>query len=429
MTTQAATSRVLDKRSVTGTVWVAGGLGILGAAGYVFLTVTARIPGYAAALSSLYLLTSVVGPGVFNAFELETSRLTARHLAVGEGFGAVTRRLAVLAAGTVAIVLIVLLGLSPVLVPRVFNGNAALLAGLGAIAVGYAIVSFPRGMFAGKRQLNGFAMTLAVEGLIRLVPTVVLFAAGITLASAYGLVWGIAPLAAGLAGLIWVRPGKDGPTLPWAVLVKSVGLLMASTLLALALANLGPVIVTALLTADPARAGVFAFAFVLFRIPHFIFVSMQTVLLPMFSRAAAQGNVDGLRQAIKQAVVIVLAFGVVSGGAILVAAPFVLDLIFPNGPSLSFTVLVLLAVGNAAFMLVQQVLQQGLLSVAGHRMVAIAWLAGMTLFCGSFLLPIDPVTAAIVAQYAGVSATGILLIYALRRAFHQGVAAADGGQA
>jgi O-antigen/teichoic acid export membrane protein len=354
----------------------------------------------------------------------------SRHLALGEGFGAVTRRLAVLAAATVGLVLTVLLGLSPVLVPRVFHGNATLLVSLGAIAVGYSIVSFPRGMFAGKRQLNGFAMTLATEGLTRLVPAVVLFAAGVSLAGVYGLVWGIAPLAAGLAGLIWIRPGNDGPTLPWAVLLKAVGWLMASTLLALGLANLGPVIVTALLTSDPARAGVFAFAFVLFRIPHFIFVSMQTVLLPMFSRAAAQGNVDGLRRAIKQAVFIVLGFGVVSGGAILVAAPFVLDLIFPDGPSLSFTVLVLLAVGNTAFMLVQQVLQQGLLSVAGHRMVAIAWFAGMTLFCASFLLPIDPVKAAIVAQYAGVSATGILLIYALRRAFRGKITAAvDGGHA
>ncbi len=419
MTTQAAEPTVLSKKSMTGTIWVAGGLGILGAAGYVFLTVTAGVPGYAAALASLYLLTAIVGPGVFGALELETSRLVARRSATGEGAGAVTRQLGLLSASVLGVVLIVLLALSPVLVPRVFNGNVALLGSLCAIAVGYAVMAFPRGVFAGQQKLNGFALTLVAEGLLRLIPTLLFFALGVKVASAYGWVWGLAPLAAALVSLKWVWPDRSGPRTPWRELISAVGWLMASSFLALGMANLGPVITTALLTEDVQRAGVFAFVFVLFRIPHFIFVSLQTVLLPMFSRAAARGDVAGLRKAIKQAILIVVGFGLLSGAVILVAAPYIVDFVFKPGHNLSFGVMALLALGTAAFMLVQQVLQQGLLSVAGHRWVAVAWFCGMIAFGASFLLPIDPVDAAIVAQYTGVAVTGILLICGLRSSFRK----------
>jgi O-antigen/teichoic acid export membrane protein len=417
MTTEAAQTSVLNRRSVGGTVWVAAGLAVLGAAGYVFLTLTARVPEYAAALASLYLLVSVIGPGIFGAFELEVSRLVSRFGATGQGHGAVVRQLGLLAAGVLGVVALLLAALSPVLVGRIFNGDAMLLVSLGLAAATYAVITFPRGMLAGQRRLKAFAVTLAAEGFTRLIPTIVLAVAGVMAASAYGLAFVTGPLLAAIICLLWVGADRSGPRLGWSELTRAVGWLMASSLLALALANLGPVIVTALLTADPGRAAIFAFVFVLFRVPHFVFVSLQTVLLPMFSRAAATGDVAGLRKAIKQAVVVVLGFGLLSGAVLVVIAPIVVDIVIGPGRNLPVSVMILLALGNTAFMLVQQVLQQGLLSVAGHRWVAIAWAVGMALFAGAFLLPIDPVHAAIVAQYAGVAATGALLLYGLRSAF------------
>jgi hypothetical protein len=61
-----------------------------------------------------------------------------------------------------------------------------------------------------------------------------------------------------------------------------------------------------------------------------------------------------------------------------------------------------------------QVLQPALLAVASHRMVAAGWVAGGVVFVVAFLLPVDPVTAATVAQLAAGLVTAAIMALALR---------------
>jgi O-antigen/teichoic acid export membrane protein len=177
--------------------------------------------------------------------------------------------------------------------------------------------------------------------------------------------------------------------------------------------------VTALLAEGSLQAGVFAYAFVIARVPVFVLLSLQAILLPALSRAAASRDLPGLRHGIRRGLLIV---GVLGLGALALTAPvcwWLLGVLVPASPRLSGWTLTLLAVGTILAMLVQ-VLQPALIAVAGHRVVAAAWVAGIVCFAAAFALPLDPVAAATVAQVVAGLATcavmGVALLRHLRAA-------------
>jgi O-antigen/teichoic acid export membrane protein len=391
-----------------GTVWVVASLGLLGAAGYAFLTVTARAvtPDEYAGLTALYLLIATVGPGAFAAIEQEAGRLVSTRDAFGQGTRPVAVQLAALSGGGLLALLLLLGAVSPVLVPRVFDGQWWLFAGLVASVAGYAGVYLSRGLFAGQRRLRGYAASVGSEGLVRLLPCLLFAAAGVSTAAPYGIALGLGSAAAALATVPWLRLGSAGPPLPWTPLATAVGWLTASATLSLAMANIAPVVVTALLPDDTATAGTFSFAFVLSRVPLFVFVSAQALLLPALSRAVAQRDMAAVRRGVRQAVAVVAALG---GAGVLLSAPvgdWLLDVVFGPGHPISGSILVLLATGTVVSMLIQ-VLQPALIALAGHRMVAAAWMVGVACFAGAFALPVSAVWAAVLAQLVGVCVTAV----------------------
>jgi O-antigen/teichoic acid export membrane protein len=152
----------------------------------------------------------------------------------------------------------------------------------------------------------------------------------------------------------------------------------------------------------------------------FVLLSLQAILLPALSRAAATRDLPGLRRGIRQAMIVVGGLGAVSLATTAPLCLWLVAIMFPGVPgALSWWVLTLLAVGTILAMIVQ-VLQPALLAVAGHRVVAAAWVAGVAVFAASFTLPLDAVLAATVAQLmAGVTTTtvmGIALARHLRTA-------------
>jgi hypothetical protein len=88
---------------------------------------------------------------------------------------------------------------------------------------------------------------------------------------------------------------------------------------------------------------------------------------------------------------------------------WLLGVMFPGSDAaLSWWILTLLAVGTILAMVVQ-VLQPALLAVAGHRVVAAAWVAGVAVFAASFALPLDAIVAATLAQVvAGIATTAVM---------------------
>ncbi|NUO56134.1 MAG: lipopolysaccharide biosynthesis protein [Hamadaea sp.] len=416
--TQLADESAVSAQSVArGASSIIAGLAVLGAAGYAFLTITAKMvtPAEYATLASLYLLIVVFGAGVFNSVELEISRLVSRGIAQGRPTGTAVRQLRLIAAGMLAGLLLVLAAIANPLSDRVFDGNHWLVLGLAAACVGYAVISLPRGTFAGRGQLRRYAATIGGEGLGRLLPCLVLVVAGVHLASAYGIGIGVGLLLAAVACLPWVRLGPVGGHVPWRGLLLAVGWLAASNLLSLGLANLGPVMVKALLSDDPGRAGVFAFAFVLARIPQFLFTSAQTVLLPVLSRAAATGDHRLLRQGVRQAAYLVSGLGVLGVLGTAALGGFVLRMIFGDAHGIGALDLALLAL-SAVFGMGMAVLQSALLALARHRAVTAAYAVGMVSFLACFLLPMEPVAAGLTAQLVSAVATVAFMYAVLRRA-------------
>ncbi|NUR74524.1 MAG: lipopolysaccharide biosynthesis protein [Hamadaea sp.] len=396
---------------------IVAGLAVLGAAGYAFLTITAKMvtPAEYATLASLYLLIVVFGAGLFASVDLEISRLVSRGLAQGQPTGTAVRQLRLIAVGLLATVLVVLAATANPLSTRVFDGNHWLVLGLALACAGYAFMSLPRGTFAGRSQLRRYAGTIGGEGLGRLLPCLGLALAGVHLASAYGIGVGLGPLLAAVACLPWVRLGPTGGHVPWRSLFAAVGWLAASNLLSLGMANLGPVVVKALLTGDPGRAGVFAFAFVLARIPQFLFTSAQTVLLPVLSRAAATGDHPLLRQGVRQAAYLVSALGALGVLGTAALGGFVLRMVFGDPHGIGALDLALLAV-SAVFGMGIAVLQSALLALARHRAVTAAYAVGMVSFLVCFLLPVEPVAAGLTAQLVSAVVTVGFMYAVFRRA-------------
>jgi O-antigen/teichoic acid export membrane protein len=217
-----------------------------------------------------------------------------------------------------------------------------------------------------------------------------------------------------LVGLVWFRPGAPGPSLPWRPLLAAIGWLLAAWGASFALANIAPVIVTALLPVGSLIAGVFAFCFVVARVPVFVLLSLQAILLPALARSAATRDLTGLRHGIRRGLLVV---GVLGLGALLLTAPlcaWLTGVLFPTAPTVSAWTLTLLAVGTILAMLVQ-VLQPALIAVAGHRVVAAGWAAGVVCFAAAFTLPLDPIAAATVAQVVAGVATCAVMGFSLLR--------------
>jgi hypothetical protein len=187
---------------------MAGGLLMVGLGGFGFLAVvghTAAAPS-AAALSALYLIGNVAGPGLFTGLEHEASRLVSGGLAAGVDVRAGLRRVITVGLGLTGAALLVLLALGPVLVPRSFAGHGGLLVWLLLGVVGSAEVHLVRGILGGTRRFGGYGATLAVEGAARLLPCLAVAAAGVTNVNVYGLIFAGATGFAAAAAYPWLRP-------------------------------------------------------------------------------------------------------------------------------------------------------------------------------------------------------------------------------
>jgi O-antigen/teichoic acid export membrane protein len=202
---------------------------------------------------------------------------------------------------------------------------------------------------------------------------------------------------------------------PWGELLPAVGWLVTAWGASFALANIAPVIVKILLPDEDGRVGVFAFAFVVARVPVFVLLSLQAILLPALSRSAATRDLPGLRRGIRQAMIVVAGLGLLS---LLTTAPLCLwlagILFTQSAAAVSAWTLTILAVGTILAMMVQ-VLQPALIAVAGHRVVAAAWVAGAVSFGIAFLLPVDAVVEATIAQVVAGVVTVAVMAAALRR--------------
>ncbi len=401
-----------------------GGQLVVGVAGYAFLSVVGHVFGSpasaadVAALTSLYLLISILGPGVFAALEQETSRSVSTAIATGQPVRPVVRRAAVLGASVCAVLIVVVLAAWQLGLSRVLSGQVGLLAALLLAIVGSAAVYWARGVLGGQQRFGTYALTFYAEGAVRLLPCLVLVSVMVRDPAAYGLVFAAGSVLAALTVLPSLRfPASDAPVLPVVGMGRALAVLAGATLLMQVVANLAPVVVTYRMAEDLVTASVFGLTFVVARIPLFLFAPAQAVLLPKFAAAEAVGRQDLLRWRLRRVLLTVAAFGLVSLVVGVLAGPWAVDVLFNAAVQPPAWWLGLLGAATALFMAVL-VMQSVLIALRRQRSVTLGWLVGGVVFLAVLVAPVDPVAAALAAQLAGpavvLAYTGLTVHRALR---------------
>jgi O-antigen/teichoic acid export membrane protein len=444
-------------------LYLGGGLALVGAAGYAFVALTGHTlpPADAAAAASVYLMVNIIGPGLFSALEQETSRSVSAEIAAGRDPGRVTRNAAQLAAAALAGVVVLLLAVSPVLTDKALGGRWGLFAAVLLSVVTSAAVYVVRGLVGGRQRFTGYAATLGAEGVARILPCLVLALAGAADVVAYAVAFAAGSAFGALAGLPWLRgpveprPGApgvaagasvplasaasggsttvelDGPdgSSEWGGrrgpggaaevptvrrMARGMSFLAGGTLLMLLVANLAPIVVTPRLSADAATAAAFASAFVLARVPLFLFAPVQAVLLPALTSAATRGELDRVRATLRRILLAVAAVGVPGVVASYLVGPWAVQVLFGAEVRLPATVVGLLGVSTVGLM-VGQVLQPGLVALGRHQAVTLAWLAGAVVLVTILALPGDALRAGVTGQLASAAVVVVVMLGALHR--------------
>jgi O-antigen/teichoic acid export membrane protein len=397
------------------------GLGVLGAAGYAFVAVVGHVfatPAQAGALNaliSLYLLVNLIGPGIFAALEQETSRAVSAASARGESVRSIARRAALLAGGCfVGLVALVLLAW-PLLLGRVLDGRWGLLVALIVAIAGSGGVYWARGLLGGQQRFTGYAVTLYVEGAIRLLPCVLLLALAVATPESYGLAFALGSAVAALAVAPLLRLPRDGgPAAPVADMGRSLGYLAVAIALSQLLANLAPVIVSYRSPDDLVAAAVFGTTFVLARIPLFLFAPVQAVLLPQLTRAATLGRRDELSRRLRQALVLVSGLGVLGVIGCVLIGPWAAQALF-NAARRPTALSVGLLGAATLLMMLALVVQPTLVAMGRQRLVTVAWVLGALVFLAVLVAPVAPIDAALAAQLAGPAVVLVVLAMGVLR--------------
>ncbi|MFI9381033.1 lipopolysaccharide biosynthesis protein [Kutzneria sp. NPDC052558] len=401
-------------------VLMGGGLVVLGAAGYLFVGIAGHtLPSAeATAVSGVYFLINIIGPGLFTALEQETSRATSSTIAAGRPLRRVVRNAALLAAGLLAVALLVLGALSPVLVDVELNGNWPLMTAVLLSAVTAAAIYLVRGLLGGMQRFSGYAATLAGEGAARLLPCVVVAVAGVAAAGTYGLIFAGGSLIGALVGLPWTRDmphGEAAGSESLGRMLRGLLLLVGAILLTQLVANLLPLVVTAKLGSASLVAQAFGAAFLLVRVPLFLFAPVQAMLLPALTAAATKGEYDVVRSRVRLVLMAVLAVGI--PGAILswLLGPWAAQVFFGAKAALPAAAVGLLGVSTILLMTVQA-LQPALVALGRHHAITVSWAVGTAVLVGLLFVPGDTLTIAVTAQLAGPAVVVAGVLFALLRA-------------
>jgi O-antigen/teichoic acid export membrane protein len=368
-----------------GTFVVGAGLLVAGLSAYGFQILSFRALTEARynALNGLWVFVFVLAPGFFLPLEQEVGRALADRRVRGDGGAPVVRRAAI--AGLVLTIVLAIAAAAAAagtpLVDDLFDGNTGLAICLVIALFSYGTQHLARGTLSGNGRFASYGLIIGAEGVIRLVPCVVLAALDVGNPAWYGLCLAVPPAIAAFLALSRERDlMKPGPEAPWSELTSNLGFLFFGSISAQAL-GYAPFL-GALLVATHAQdkvvahflAGVF-----LARIPILLFQAVQAALLPKLAGLAGAGRHDDFRSGLKKLVLVIVgigAIGVLAGGTL---GPPVGEILFGKKFDLGHMDLALLAAGSGIFILALT-LAQALIALMGHSRVLIAWVLGIVAF-------------------------------------------------
>ncbi|HEV2086753.1 MAG TPA: hypothetical protein VGR21_00445 [Cryptosporangiaceae bacterium] len=397
-----------------GTASVGLGLGVLGVTGYVVLGLASHALDAVdySAFSVLWTIVFAVGPGLFFPLEQELSRAVSARTERGEAPGRVVAKVGALAVGFLAVLLVVLAVTWDFVTAELFGGDSAVTLALALNVGALALAHLSRGVLAGTGRFGRYGAQLGVDGLLRSVLVVSLVFAGAQSPATLGVAIAAAQVAAVLVTSLPATRLGAGPPVRWSVVSAGLGLLLAATLFAQVLVNVGPAIAQ-LLSPNPALAGELLSASVLARIPVFVYASLQASLLPSLSRAVAAGDTERFRGFLRRGLGAVAVLGLVGVAGCALLGPWLVGVLFDGIGLVGRTDLAMLAAGTAVY-LVAMVLGQALVALGRTGSQALAWTVGFVVLAMVTALPLDVLLrvelgyllgSAAVAVVAGVSLT------------------------
>ncbi len=379
-----------------GTIPIAAALLIAGVATYAFFKVGTWAVGGEEEfkpISSLWFATFALAPGFFLPVEQELGRALSHRRAVGDGGRPVVAKIVRLGGVLVAIVVLVILALSPLIASAYFDDNWVMVAALIVAFASYAPTHVARGICSGSSRFNEYAIVMGSDGLVRIILCVLLAVIGVSAVGPYGFAVGLAPLVG--VCIVLFRGGlrtDPGPEATWGEVTPNLGWLLVGSVFAAMLLNAGP-IATTLLADDSeetkALVTQFAYGVLLARIPLFMFQAVQASLLPRLTRLAAIGQLTEFRTGLRRLLTLVLIVGVVGTVGALILGPFVIGVVY-GADDLSGRTLAILALGSACYM-VSLALAQAIIALKGHALVALGWFIGVVAFVLATWLSSDDV--------------------------------------
>jgi len=371
-----------------GTFPVAIGLIIAGIASYLFLKVGKEALGSDEALqpiTSLWVATFALAPGVFLPVEQELARALAHRRATGLGGKPVLRKVIVLGAVLAAIVSVGIIAISPALASAFFNDDWVLVVALLIAFVSYTPAHIARGIASGHGRFRAYAIVMASDGVVRIVFCALLAVVGVKTVGPYGLAIAFAPLP----GVLWVYFRKqlrtdDGPPAEWGEVTQNLGWLLVGSVFAAGLVNAGPLAATVLAEPDQKELVTrFTYGVLLARIPLFLFQAVQAALLPRLSQLAARNEIVEFREGLMRLMKVVLVVAVVGTAGAYLVGPLVIEKFYDS--ELSGNTLATLAFSSAIYMLALA-LAQAVIALRGHKLVALGWaIAGITFLLVTWL--------------------------------------------
>ncbi len=266
---------------------------------------------------------------------------------------------------------------------------------------------------------------MGAEGTIRLLPVVVLAAAGVSNPVWYGLCLATPPV---LATLVAMRGHKvsdmlpPGPSAPWSELSTNMGYLLFGSLFAQVL-SYAPFLGAQVLATPAQRTAVADFIVGLFlsRIPILLFQAVQAVLLPGLSAMVSAGRHDEFRIGVRNLVLVVVSIGVIGVVAAATAGPFVGKVLFGSKFQLGNLDLALLAAGSGLFILALT-LAQALIALLGHARAMTAWFIGIVVFVVATALSGPQLFLRVeIGSIAGAGAAAAVMAWQLHRQLRGGV--------
>lgn len=404
------------------------GLAISAVAGSGFLAILNASVSSAdvVALSGLNFLLATISTGVMAGLEQEMTRAVSRALAVGDSPGPAIRRQVRQAAWLIGGTLVVVSALSPLIVDHWLGGRWYL---FGELLIGLfgALASFQvRGMLSGRQDFRLYSLTLIVEGLTRLAPSILILVLGLGSAWLFGLLFALGPVFAAVSGLIGPRGhaaeilGVAPAERPSAAetaesdrrAASNLALLTGATLASQLLLNSVPLLVVARYSTSHDQAVLNTAAAInsavgLTRLGILLLLPLQAPLLPRLTAAAAHGRLAEVRQRTVKLAGLCAAVGLVGVAACAVIGPWALLTIMRAHASLPGWFLAVFASGTL-FMMIGYILQSALIALGRHKIVMIAWGLGALL-----TIPVFATGGSILATTAFAAVAGPLAAAAI----------------